>query len=289
MVVAFAFMIGPASSRYFEGILLITVRKPYDIGDRISISDPIVETDEAGSNGWIVEKVDLYTTTVRYAHTREVATIANGTLASTRIINMNRSKKALVRIYLKFGVNIPYSKVEELRTEVTKFVKDRPRQWLALNSFRSTRIEADLGYIEYVVILQHRESWQSLPAILNSKAEFSSYCLELQKKLGMKYIAPRLPVDLNLSSSGAGGAGGGAGDQSQLERADLNRLFASTPSSNLAAGVSLASARRSNIINEPTSSTTRRRSSAMTTDPLVGSSILKGDDDGEYDELKKVK
>jgi hypothetical protein len=36
---------------------------------------------------------------------------------------------------------------------------------------------------------------------LNSKADLSSFCLELQKKLGMKYSAPSLPVDLSLNRS----------------------------------------------------------------------------------------
>lgn len=32
-------MIGGASSKYFEGLLLVLVRKPFDIGDRIAVSD----------------------------------------------------------------------------------------------------------------------------------------------------------------------------------------------------------------------------------------------------------
>lgn len=37
ILVGFAFMIGSASAQYFEGILFVLVRKPFDIGDRISI------------------------------------------------------------------------------------------------------------------------------------------------------------------------------------------------------------------------------------------------------------
>jgi small-conductance mechanosensitive channel len=124
---------------------LILVRKPFDVGDRIAISDPQEDTDANGSAGWIVEKVDLFTTTMRFATTREVATISNGALAGSRIINLKRSEKALVYIYLKFGVDVPHGKIESFKEEVTAFVKDRPREWLALTGFRSTRIEADLG------------------------------------------------------------------------------------------------------------------------------------------------
>ncbi len=58
-----------------------------------------------------------------------------------------------------------------------------------------------MGFIEYVVALQHRESWQNVGAILTSKAELSSFCLELSKELGMRYIQSPLPVHLEIDGS----------------------------------------------------------------------------------------
>jgi len=69
---SFAFMISAACSKYVEGLLLIFVRKPYNIGDRIHVSDPNNDLSTAGSPGWIVKDVDLYTTTVIFGATNEV-------------------------------------------------------------------------------------------------------------------------------------------------------------------------------------------------------------------------
>jgi hypothetical protein len=179
---------------------MILVRKPYDIGDRVHVGDVNQPTDPTGSDGWIVEKVDLYSTTMRLGATREVATVANGNLANSRIINMKRSEKAILYVYLKFGVDVPYIKIKEFKEAVMEFIKARPREWLAMTGFRSTRIEADLGYIEYVVVAQHRESWQQIVAVLNSRSAVSSFCLELQKEMNMKYVAPSLPVNLGIQS-----------------------------------------------------------------------------------------
>lgn len=77
-----------------------------------------------------------------------------------------------------------------------EFVKQRPRDWLTMCGFRATRVEQELGYIEYVMVLQHRERWQNVVVMLNAKAEFSSFALEVAKKLNMPYRAPPLPVDL---------------------------------------------------------------------------------------------
>ena len=148
-----------------------------------------------------MEKIDLFTTTMRLGATRELATVSNGSLARSRIINMQRSRNALVTIPLKFGVNVPYSKVKVFRNAIEKFINDRPREWKAMTGFRSTRIESDLGYIEYVIVAQHMKAWQKVVAVLQSRADLSSFCLEIQKKLGMKYEAPPLPVDLAMRTA----------------------------------------------------------------------------------------
>ena len=100
---------------------------------------------------------------------------------------------------MKFASDVPYDRVMLFKSVIESFVKDRPREWIALSGFRATRVEADLGYIEYVIVLQHVEKWQNIGPILNSKAEVASYCLEVQKKLGMRYEAPRLPVNLGIN------------------------------------------------------------------------------------------
>ncbi|KAG7357550.1 mechanosensitive ion channel [Nitzschia inconspicua] len=198
IILAFAVMIGSASSKYFEGLLLIVVQRPYGIGDRINIADPEVPGDIAGSQGWIVEDVTLFTTTLCLAATSERATIANGMLAKSRIINGARSPNTIVYVVMRFGIETPYRKVEMFRSAVEKFVRARPREWSSMLGFRVSRIEADLGFIEYTTALRHREAWQNIVPILNSRNTMHAFCLELAKKLDMRYKNPPLPVDLKM-------------------------------------------------------------------------------------------
>jgi hypothetical protein len=200
IVLAFAFMIGAASSKYFEGLLLIIVQRPYGIGDRINVSNPEIPSDTAGSQGWIVEDVTLFTTTVCLAATGERATISNGMLAKSRIINGARSPNAIVYVVMRFDMETPYRKVETFRQCVEKFVHSRPREWSGLLGFRVSRIEANLGFIEYTGVFRHREGWQNILPILNSRNTMHCYCLELAKKLDMRYKQPPLPVDLRMPS-----------------------------------------------------------------------------------------
>jgi hypothetical protein len=196
----FSFLFGAAASNYFEGLLLIFVRRPYDIGDRIATSNPKSDTSSDGSSTWYVDNVTLFTTTVRFATTNEVATYSNGSIAQLRIINANRSPKGIISVLIKFGLETPFNKVTVFRAAVENFIKARPREWIALSGFRATRVEADFGYVEYKIIAQHREKWQNIGAILQSKADLSSFILEVTKKLDMRYESPPMPV--NLSAAG---------------------------------------------------------------------------------------
>lgn len=181
-----------------QGLMFILLRKPYDIGDRISINPADEDPIAGGVMTWFVEKVTLYCTTVRLGATNEVATIANSSLASARIVNAARSHKAMIYVNLKLGVGVPQSKIQLLKEAVESFVKSRPREWLKCVSIRCTRVEADLGYFEYSIALQHRESWQNLGNILESRAIVISFCMEVKKKLGITYVAPLTPVHVTM-------------------------------------------------------------------------------------------
>ena len=199
ILVPLAFLFNEAGSQYFQGLLLILARQPYDIGDCISISDVTEETSKHGSTPWKVENITLFTTTVRSGPTNEVATISNGSLAKTRIINANRSQKAQVFVFLKLSIDVPYEKVKIFHSVVKEFVKDRPREWVKLGAFRAIRVEADQGYIEYELLAQHVEPWQIMGQVLQSRADLSSFCLEVMKQMGMRYESPNMPVNVTIN------------------------------------------------------------------------------------------
>ena len=194
VIVGLSFMVGSALAKAFEGLLLVLVRKPYDVGDRIAIGGCNQDASGTGSAGWIVKDLDLYNTTLIYGTTGEEATITNGYINEYRIINMNRSPKAVLNFVMKFGIEVSKEKIAEFGKEVESYVKDRPREWIAFSAYRLTGVEADLGYVEYKIILQHRESWQQIGALLTSKADVQAFAFELSKTLEMDYEQPATPI-----------------------------------------------------------------------------------------------
>jgi hypothetical protein len=229
VILAFAFMIGSASAKYFEGLLFILVRRPYGIGDRIHISNVEKDTNFSGSAGWVshvgsrrlifwqwqdalhsnlyppvallkvVENVTLFETTAIWGPTKERCSLSNGSMANSRIINGARSPQAQFSIFLRIPIDTPFEKIRIFKTAIAEYLKARPREWLSLNGFRAHMIVADKGYIEYALVVQHREKWQNVGQLLDSKAHLQSYCLEVAKQLNVHYHAPPLPVDLKYS------------------------------------------------------------------------------------------
>ena len=130
----------------------------------------------------------------------ECATISNGTLSTARIINAARSPRATLNFKMKFGLGVKTETVEEFKTELMAFVKLKPREWFDFAAFRMTRIEADLGFVEYKIVLQHRESWQEVGQLLDSLAEVQSFAFDLSKDMQMSYKAPCMPVELTMAS-----------------------------------------------------------------------------------------
>lgn len=169
------------------------------------MSNTEVDSGWGGSQGWIVHNVTLFTTTIVLAGTNEKATISNGALAKSRIINGARSPKALLYVTLKIGLDVPYQKIEIFKSAVEKFVKARPREWLSLVGFRVSGIFAEQNYVEYSIVLQHREKWQNMVPLLDSRHTIHCFCLELSKKMKMRYHSPSLPVDLKMVGTGGTG------------------------------------------------------------------------------------
>lgn len=58
--------------------------------------------------------------------------------------------------------------------------------------------------------------------ILVSKAQVASFCLELSKKLNMRYRSPPLPVDLAMVKSNRGSFDASDQSTTEMERASLD-------------------------------------------------------------------
>ena len=180
---------------------VILARRPYGIGDLISVENSESSASLHGALPWVVENVTLFETVVCFLPTNERASLSNGALANSRIINWARSPQAQFHIFLNFPLNTPYEKIVIFKTAIEEYMKARPREWRALNGFRANRVVASENFVEWLIVIQHREAWQQVGQVLDSKANLNSYCQEVARQLQMEYQAPLLPVELQYAPS----------------------------------------------------------------------------------------
>jgi len=203
------------------------VRRPYNVGDRIHISNVQEDTPIEGARGWVVENITLFETTAIWGPTNERCSLSNASLAYSRIINGARSPQAQIWIYLKFPIDTPYDKILIFKSAAEEYLKARPREWLSLNRFLAQDVVSDQGYVRYALVVQHRSSWQDIGQILDSKANLSSYCQEVQRQLGMNYHAPPVPVDLKYGGELVAGGVGGTDSTDDLDSVARREEFRS--------------------------------------------------------------
>lgn len=192
--------------------------RPFDIGDRIIIGDTPGSIVPAMSSSWFVEgecgtfgfvvftsqiaissqrnvfvslDISLFSTTLRFAASNEVATVSNGSLASSRITNCARSMNATVHTVLKFHISCHQGRaIENYRDAVDKFVHERPNIWDSVLFFRMEEIDPNNEVVTYRFVCRSRFTWQLVNRVLQSQADLHKFCIALQFKLGINYDAP---------------------------------------------------------------------------------------------------
>jgi small-conductance mechanosensitive channel len=109
----------------------------------------------------ISQDITLFSTTLRFGATNEVATVSNGSIASARITNCARSKNAAVHILLKLHIKMHEGRnVDLFREALENFVLDHPNIWDSIVLFRCEEIDADNEFVVYRLVVRSRQSWQ---------------------------------------------------------------------------------------------------------------------------------
>eukprot|EP00978_Attheya_sp_CCMP212_P004543 scaffold9911_cov48-Attheya_sp.AAC.2 len=207
LVVSFAFAFGPSASRLIEGILLIAVRRPFDLGDRIMFIQAESIVPHTTSTSWFVEDITMFTTSIRYASTNEMATVNNGSIALSRIVNCAKSLNAMVTIKVQFELESEEESIGLYRSALAKFIQDRPRIWDSLVFFRVDNIDTDQGCLEYLIRIKHIRTWQDSAKIMMNRAEVMKFSYETGKKLGINYLGGVIPSLRILSGEEETGSG----------------------------------------------------------------------------------
>eukprot|EP00977_Amphora_coffeiformis_P004440 scaffold945_cov170-Amphora_coffeaeformis.AAC.20 len=203
LLVSISFAVGPSAAKYIEGILLIAIRRPFDLGDRIYMHEPSVVDSTGLGCSWFVEveiafskvstvpgatDINLFNTTIRYAGTNEVATLSNGPIAHMRIVNGNRSPNAMVWFQLPFNMTVMEGgKMASLKVSLENYARMHPHKWHSCSYVRADEFHPDIEKVVVTIGFQSRSSWQDLGGIYFSKSDLIAATIEYSRQQGIIY------------------------------------------------------------------------------------------------------
>lgn len=195
VLLSLSFAVGPSAAKVVEGMIMIAVRRPFDLGDKISIigsaSDPPPDCDPGHQVMWIVEDCNLFTTTLRLTRSNEVSTISNGSIANTRIVNHARSKKAVVNLKLPMTLSrVTHEHITIVKSALTQYIHDNPRVWYRLINWRMAKVVTNHDFILFSAQVQHVRPWQDTLPVLTAKGDLEKFCIDIIVKLGIHYDSP---------------------------------------------------------------------------------------------------
>lgn len=125
------------------------------------------------------------------AANNEVATVSNGSIASTRITNCARSKNAVVVIPLKLHISIQNDmNLERFKEGLENYVSDNPAIWDMLIFLRCDDIDSDNEFVMCRLAVRSRHSWQVAARILADRGRMFQFCSDLAKKLKVNFDSP---------------------------------------------------------------------------------------------------
>ncbi|KAL7500365.1 hypothetical protein ACHAWT_008467, partial [Skeletonema menzelii] len=190
ILVSFAFAFGPSVAQIIEGCIMIAVRRPFDLGDRISIgdsSDKPQDGDPGYNATWFVEDCNLFTTTLRLSKSNEIATVKNGSIADKKIINHNRSEKAVVNVVLSLKSTVTQEVLTIVKSAIEQHIADSPRIWVQLINFRIIDVDPCMEVTKIGITVQHQRYWQELLAVLTARGDLIKFCTEVLIRLNVHY------------------------------------------------------------------------------------------------------
>ncbi|KAL7569468.1 hypothetical protein ACA910_009702 [Epithemia clementina (nom. ined.)] len=188
LLVSISFALGPSVSKFVEGVLLIAARRPYDLGDRIIITDPNCLQNPGVVESWFDEDISLWATTLRFARTNEVSTVNNSAIAASRIVNCNRSPNAIIQIVFITNISIlSGNKLDKFREALESYVKENPRTWEAVAYVRHEEYDTDSEKIFIRISVRHRSSWQDAARILQNRGQLYQFVFETGKKMDISF------------------------------------------------------------------------------------------------------
>ena len=131
-VLAFAFFFGATAREFFQGVIFVFVRHPYDVGDKV-----IIEGEK-----FTVEEIQLLSTVMKHI-SGSVDYMPHNLLNNKRISNVYRSGSMLHEVDFYVSSTTPEEKLVELEKSMSEFFHSTMKRQLSVEDWSLSLLHID--------------------------------------------------------------------------------------------------------------------------------------------------
>lgn len=188
-LLSMSFVFATTASEVLGSCIFLFVKHPFDVGDRVDISDV----------QYVVERMSLLYTIFRRVKDHKKTQVPNIVLNALWIDNVSRSKAMRERILLYVDFGTTFEDLDLLKKEMTNFVcdKDNARDFLPDIDIEVTGV-AEMNKMEVQVEIRHKSNWANEAIRASRRSKFMCALVLAMRKV---------PIN------GPGGGGPAAGDK----------------------------------------------------------------------------
>jgi len=200
LIISVILLAGRAPSDFASGALYVLMARPFDIGDRILISDTGKNPD---LYSLVVKDVGLARTTFLTSN-GEMLLIDNHLLLSKSITNLSRSGPITLRVPLKVPQSTATAKVTELVDSIRLYVAERSTDWSSVDMLFSA-IDMEAGHLNLDIWVTCVHPADEVGAVYGARSNLLMFIHSYMLSAGIEYVKPILPLRVTeMPSAGLG-------------------------------------------------------------------------------------
>ena len=182
-------LLGRVPSDFAASTWYAVVVRPYDIGDRVTLSTP---GSDSQIYSLIVKHIDLMRTYFITSH-GETMILENHVIRTLSVINLNRSGSTTLVALIQVPTATPSAKITELVDSIRSYVAEKDAEWSDAMFLFST-IDFERGHIELKIWATSVFPSHEVSSIYSAKSRLLLFIHAYMQSADIEYVKPIVPI-----------------------------------------------------------------------------------------------
>ena len=189
LIISVILLMGRAPSDFMSGALYVLMVRPYDIGDRVKLSQP---GRAAELYSLVIKDIGLLRTHLITSN-GELLFIDNAIMRTMTVTNLTRSGPQTLLVQVQVPQTTPAAKLTELVDSIRQYVAEKSGDWSGVDiMFSDTNFEA--GHLVVDIWMECIHPAHEPVTVFGAKSSFLLFLHAYMQSASIEYVKPILPV-----------------------------------------------------------------------------------------------